>query len=112
MTRDDVILLDVARAARLAIDFGSRVDSAEALEEDALVQSAVLHQLLVLGEAIKRLSPEFRSRHADIAWRPAARMRDRLIHGYDDVDLDIVWTTITDDLPLLLAAIGPLLPDA
>ncbi len=111
MTRDDATLLDIARAARLAVQFGRRVESAEALEDDALVQSAVLHQLMVLGEAVKRLSPAFREAHPEVAWNASARMRDRLIHGYDDVSLDIVWDTVASDLPTMLAQIEPLLPD-
>ena len=55
-----------------------------------LVPSAVLHQLMILGEAAKRLSDEFRETHDHIPWTDAARMRDRLIYGYDAIDLDIV----------------------
>ena len=46
---------------------------------------------MILGEAVKRLSDEFREAHDHIPWTDAARMRDRLIYGYDAIDLDIVW---------------------
>jgi uncharacterized protein with HEPN domain len=64
----------------------------------------------VLGEAAKRLSPELRARHPDIPWRAIAGMRDRLVHGYDDVDLDLVWKTVSEDLPALIARLDRLAP--
>jgi len=70
----------------------------------------VLHRLLVLGEATKRLSAEFRAQHANVPWRQAAGLRDVLVHDYDNVNLERVWTTATEDIPLLLDLIEPLLP--
>ncbi|MGH2593303.1 MAG: HepT-like ribonuclease domain-containing protein, partial [Anaerolineae bacterium] len=77
---------------------------------DIKTQSAILHQLMVIGEAVKRLSSEFRARHPDIPWALVAGMRDKLIHGYDIVDLNEVWKTAEADVPDLLAWIEPLLP--
>ena len=77
---------------------------------DRKTQSAVLHQLMVIGEAVKRLSPEFRERHGGIPWSAIAGMRDHLIHGYDLVDLEEVWKTATADVPSLLTALEPLVP--
>ena len=110
MTRDDVTLWDMARAARLASDFVGRVADVGELEDDLLVQSAVIYQPLVIGEAAKRLSNDVRTSHPDVPWSEMARMRDRLIHGYDDVDLGLVWETATVDVPELLVQIEPLLP--
>ena len=67
---------------------------------------------MVLGEAVKRLSPEFCAEHPEIPWRPMAGMRDRLIHGYDVVDLDEVWLVLERDLPDLLQRLEPLVPKA
>ena len=109
MPRDEAILLDVAQAARLVLTFKRGMDKAAFLQ-DTKTQSAILHQLMVMGEAVKRLSPEFRARHPDIPWALVAAMRDKLIHGYDIVDLDEVWKTAEADVPDLLAWIEPLLP--
>jgi len=87
MPRDDATLLDILRAARLAVVFIGGLDQSTFLN-DLKTQSAVLHQLLVLGEAVKRLSEEFRTSHPAIPWRMVAGMRDKLIHAYDAVDLD------------------------
>lgn len=68
-----------------------------------LVQSAVIRQLEVIGEAAKRLSTDFRDRHASIPWTAIAGMRDRLIHGYDDIDVEVVWAVASNEVPALLA---------
>jgi len=71
---------------------------------------AVLYQLIVMGEAVKRLSAELRQRHTEIPWALIAGMRDHLIHGYDVVDWHEVWKTATRDVPELLSKLEPLLP--
>jgi uncharacterized protein with HEPN domain len=109
MPRDEATLLDAQKAARRVLEFTVGLDSA-AFMSDAKTQSAVMHQLLVLGESVKRLSDEMRAQRPDIPWRLIAGMRDHLIHGYDIVDLDEVWKAVTDDIPNFLEAIQPLLP--
>jgi uncharacterized protein with HEPN domain len=100
-------VLDMLRATRLAVEFRGTLDKAAFLA-DLKTRSAVLHQLLVLGEATKRVSEEFRSRHPEIPWKLIAGMRDKLIHAYDAVDLDEVFRTISEDLPRLIVTLEPL----
>jgi uncharacterized protein with HEPN domain len=109
MWRDDATLLDVLRAARLALEFRGRLDKATFMA-DLKTQAAVLHELLVLGEAGKRLSTGFRDQHPDVPWKAIAGMRDRLLHGYDDVDLDLVWKTVDEDIPALITRLEGLAP--
>lgn len=110
MLRDDnATLLDLVAAARLAIQFKGVLGHAEFLN-DLKTQSAVLHQLLIIGEAAKRLSGAFRSAHPEVPWKTMAGMRDKLIHEYDDADMDEVWNTVTTDIPHLLKLLGPLVP--
>lgn len=109
MSRDDATLVDLARAARLAREFIQGMDQAAFLA-DVKTQSAILHQLLILGEAAKRLSQTFRDAHSQIPWPLVTGMRDKLIHHYDAVDLAVVWDTIQKDLPTLLSFVTPLLP--
>jgi uncharacterized protein with HEPN domain len=109
MQRDETTLLDIARSAQLVFTF-IRDLAKDAFLDDLKTQSAVLHQLMIIGEALKRLSHEFRTQFPDIPWSLIAGMRDHLIHAYDAVDLDEVWKTATTDVPGLLATIEPLLP--
>ena len=93
----------------MVLEFKQGMDKAAFLK-GIKTQSAVLHQLMVIGEAVKRLSQDFRTRHPEIPWTLVAGMRDKLIHGYDIVDLDEVWKTADADVPDLLSLLEPLLP--
>lgn len=73
-----------------------------------LVQDAVIRNIEIIGEAsnnIQRVAAEFAARHEDIPWLVMYTMRNRVSHGYDKVDLEIVWKTIHGDLPGLYAQI-------
>jgi len=109
MSRDDATLLDIANAARLIHAFIQGMTK-ETFLGDPKTQSAVLHQVTVIGEAVKRLSQAFRERHPILPWSLMAGMRDHLIHGYDAVDLDEVWQTASRDVPEVLIKLAPLLP--
>jgi uncharacterized protein with HEPN domain len=109
MSRDDATLLDMLKAARLVVAFKGKLTK-KAFLRDIKTQSAILHQLLVIGEAVKRLSEEFRGQHPQIPWTRIADMRDKLIHQYDAVDLDEVWKTITKDIVPLISFLEPLVP--
>lgn len=109
MQRDDATLLDIAEAARLMGIFLGGISRTDFLN-DPKTQSSVLYQLLVMGEAVKRLSKNFRSQNDAVPWSLIAGMRDHLIHAYDTVDWAEVWGTVTQDVPALVIQIEPLLP--
>lgn len=108
MSRDEVTLLDLAEACRTSADFIRGMDRQEFLE-DRKTRSATVHQLLVLGEATKRLSAKFRERHPELPWSEMAGMRDVLIHGYDQVDLEQVWKSASVEVPEVLQSVEALL---
>jgi len=66
-----------------------------------LIQSAVIRELEIIGEAAKNVSVETKSKHPDIPWKQMSGLRDKLIHDYFGVDLDAVWETVKRDLPVL-----------
>lgn len=109
MRRDEAALLDVAQFAQNIQQLMQGVDRRR-FESDLRTQSAILYQLTVLGEAVKRLSAEFRQQHPEIEWRAIAGMRDKVAHQYDRIDLDIVWETVQRDIPELSTRLVPLLP--
>jgi uncharacterized protein with HEPN domain len=76
-----------------------------------LVQDAVVRNLEVIGEAannIQRVDPAFSAAHSEVPWAVMYAMRNRLTHGYDTVDLDIVWKVVERDLPVLKPLIAAL----
>jgi uncharacterized protein with HEPN domain len=76
-----------------------------------MLAMALTRCLGVLGEAASKVSPEISSKFRAIPFSKMISMRNRLIHAYFDVDLDIVWTPIEDDLPSLLVALDEALAD-
>jgi uncharacterized protein with HEPN domain len=70
-------------------------------DTDELLQSAVLHWIEIIGEAALGVSDKVRDAHSEVPWRVITDMRNRVTHGYFDIDLDIVWNTVTRDLPTL-----------
>ena len=73
------------------------------------MQDGVIRQIEIIGEATKRLSTDFRSRHRHIPWDDIAGMRDKLIHDYFGVDIEKVWLTAKDDRPMLRAEVKQIL---
>jgi uncharacterized protein with HEPN domain len=73
----------------------------EAFARNETMKRAFVRSLEVIGEAAKKVPPDFRQRYAHIEWRAMAGMRDRLIHDYFGVDYDIVWDVVTTKMPSL-----------
>lgn len=89
-------------AARRAIEIARPLVRAS-LAEDQVETLALTRLLEVIGEAATRVPEAFRLEHPEIPWREITGTRNRLIHGYDRVDLDILWNIVHDQLPVLLA---------
>ena len=79
----------------------SQALSFERFVVDETLRRAFVRSLEVIGEAVKNLPEEFRAAHSEVEWRPIARMRDRLIHGYFGVDYQLVWDVVQEKLPEL-----------
>ncbi len=72
-----------------------------AFESDVLLQDAVIRNIEVIGEAAKKVSDIFKEQNSQVPWREMAGMRDKLIHDYFGVDIEIVWKTVQIDIPVL-----------
>ncbi|MEP7118342.1 MAG: HepT-like ribonuclease domain-containing protein [Acidobacteriota bacterium] len=76
------------------------------LDADRVLALAVVRLLEIIGEAAARVPVEERERRPEIPWSSIVGLRNRLIHGYDDVDHDIVWATVSTDLPVLVSKLS------
>jgi uncharacterized protein with HEPN domain len=101
--RDDRLLLqDMLDHAGVAID-ATRGRQRAALDNDPIFRAAVERFIEIIGEAASRISPQRQAKFPEIPWADIVAMRNRLVHGYAQVDYDVVWSTIQDDLPKLVA---------
>ena len=92
-------MLDAAREAVAFASGRSRQD----LDQDRILVLAVVKCVEMIGEAAARVSEQTRTDHPEIPWQDIVGMRNRLIHAYFDINLDVVWSTITADLPALIS---------
>lgn len=81
-------------------------------DADELVQTWIVHHLQIIGEAAAAISEAFQSSHPEAPWREIIGMRNVLVHGYFDIDRDIVWATAAQDLAPLKATIDKWIADS
>jgi len=98
-------MLDAAREACIMVDGENR----EALDSDRKLSLALVRLIEIVGEAATNVSQEKQSSLIEIPWRDLIGMRNRIVHAYFDVNLDIVWQTITEDFPILIAILEKIL---
>lgn len=113
MSKDKATADDVLNAMRDAVTFLGDM-TFEAFVADEKTAAAILWKLEVMGEATKRLSMALRLAHPDIPWAKMAGMRDKLIHGYDRIDPELVYDAVTKAIPPVIPQIEAMiqtLPD-
>jgi len=100
-------MLDAAREA-MAFAAGR---SRQHLDRDRMLALALLKCIEIVGEAAGQTSQGFQKSHPQVPWADMIGMRNRLVHGYFDIDLDRVWDTVTDDLPPLVGQLQSILEE-
>jgi len=100
----DVRLRHMPDHAREAVTM-TRGSARTDLDIDRRLNLSLVRLLEIVGEAAARVPSEQRILHPDIPWPEIVGLRNRLIHGYDSVDFDILWQIVTEDLPPLIAAL-------
>lgn len=101
-------MLDYAREA-VKIASGKTVDD---LAGSRVTQLALTRAVEIIGEAASRVSGEIRAKYPAIPWDEMIGMRNRLIHGYDSLDIDIISATVLEDLPMLISQLERMIPDS
>jgi uncharacterized protein with HEPN domain len=109
MRSDDALLLDMLIAARKIQRFTSSMTQ-DVFYQTEVVQSAVIREIQVIGEAARLISDETKAQHNEILWPVISGMRNRMIHEYFNIDLGIVWDTIQYDIPPLIVQLEKIVP--
>jgi len=99
---DATRLRHILESARKAVRFAAGKRHSEDLVSDEVLFLAIVHLLGIIGEAAAGVSDEFKTGHPETPWRQMTATRNRLIHGYFDVEPRLVWETVVTDLPVLI----------
>jgi uncharacterized protein with HEPN domain len=109
--RDDAWILDMLLAARKARQFASGANRDTFLADEVL-QNAVMRQLQIVGEAASRVSEAGKAAHPSVPWRAIVGMRHRLVHDYVNIDSQLVWGVLENDLEPLIEVLEKSVPGA
>ena len=101
MQRDLQFLLDMLQSAELIMTYTAQCSKAEFVGNVQL-QDSVIRRLLVIAEAARRVSEPTRQTLPNVSWQEINGMRNRLVHEYDDLNLNIVWDVVQNEIPTLI----------
>ena len=108
--RDRECLIDIYNCGHKVIRFTNDITKDD-LKTDEKTLDAILYNIQIIGEAAKKLSLNFRSANSHIPWKDITGMRDKIVHDYKKINLDIVWNVVKQGIPKLLKEIEELLPE-
>ena len=100
----DLLIEDMLASIRKIERYTSGMDQ-ELFRQDEKTVDAVVRNLEILGEATRQLPEDFTARHADVPWRQIAGLRNRIVHDYFGLDLEMIWEVLQHDLPKLQAGL-------
>ena len=104
-------LNDIIDAAVKIQEFTQGIISFDEFIKNDMLLSAVIRKFEIIGEAIKKVPIDVREKYNNIPWKNIAGARDRLIHSYDDIDYEILWDTIINDIPQLKSDIEKIIKE-
>lgn len=101
-SKDREVLLKILKHVHHAINYSGKYDDINQFEADEMCVEATVFNLMQIGELAKAsLSEELKNQIKTIPWKQIYGLRNRIVHGYDGVNLQIVWEVLKEDLPLL-----------
>jgi uncharacterized protein with HEPN domain len=104
MNTNHEAILDLIKACNLIIKFCANLDEISFLDDEK-TQSSVLYQIVIIGEAVNRLTPDFIGNYRQIPFNAIRGMRNRVVYDYKEVDVKILWEVTQSNIPKLLAQI-------
>ncbi len=111
MARDELIYLrHVLDAINTIEEYLQDVDE-EKFKATRLLQDGTIREIEIIGKAVRHISKDIRKSYPEVPWQDIAGMRDKLIHGYFGVDIEKVWDTAKEDLPILKEQVKGILKD-
>ena len=102
MLRDDAYLFDILESSCTTLEY-MRGKTWEEFSRDSLLQDAVVRRLEIIGEASGRVSSETQKKYSHLPWQAMKGTRNKIIHEYDSIELDIIWEIVQQDLPYLVS---------
>jgi len=111
MIKDPLIFIEHILQSIGKIEAFSKNISKEKLSKSELKQYAIIRAIEIIGEAVKNLPDSFKNQYPDVSWKEIAGTRDKIIHHYFGVDLDIIWDIVKKDLPKLKKQMFEILKD-
>lgn len=109
MIKDNIIYIQHILESIAKINIYCKYKKKKDFINDDMLKDAVVRNIEIIGEASKRVSPEFKRIHSKIPWKDIAGMRDKIIHDYIGIDYLIVWNVVKKDLPVLKKALENIL---
>ena len=109
MQRDSAYMLDMLLSARDAVEFASYI-TYEEFRDSRLHQNAILKSIEIVGEAASHVSADTRETQDVVPWGEIVGMRNRIVHAYFDVDIELVWRVVKEDMPALITQLEQIVP--
>ena len=111
MTKDPLVYLDyILECIQIIENQAQKISFAQFLDSIP-VQDIVLRRVQVIGQAVKSLPQSIKVKFPDVAWKEIAGMRDKLVHDYMEIDLELTWGVVKKDLPILKKQISKIKSD-
>lgn len=107
--KSDIVFFEHILDSIAAIEQFSKNITKNELESNRLKRSAIIKEIEIIGEAVKNISQSLKNKHKEIEWKDIAGTRDKMIHHYFGIDINIVWDIVKKDLPILKKQIQQIL---
>ncbi len=106
MSRDKSLTFDIYHSCELILEFTANL-AYDQFQIDIMRQDAIIRRIEIIGEASNNLSDDFKEQHSEIPWPLLRGMRNRLVHDYGEVDLELVWSTSRNEIRKLKEQLKP-----